>query len=404
MAKEEQCKLCKGYSPASDLCTIKWQQPEYDGADCEQFRDQQSKVPANGSSKEKSDEEAQQSDNPVRIVRRGASHASGGIYVQGKVSEKKASSTEKDVEVSERVIEIPRWLPGVLGVCLFFLLIGGVGYGIYYYLEDSKRQEREDLVWKARIELETIRDDKTYEYLQLSQMEYEDDALRLIYLSKPPLGNNDREVTDSVMLNEFVSTVAIHPNRWQTVCDCLKEAKVNLVLVYSNVLERPSVTITYNRLAKIISDEEALQEGLELFTVLKGLEVMNYARQHFSNDRYISADRVSMDDKYFKLSLSYDDSNARLGEVFLDTTQVPSHFTDPVGDMGSILDGMLSVCTRINRGVAFVYTGRRSHKVDRWQWSADKVREAAKHYNRNLLIQGRKTNQVHTVITKDKKK
>ena len=45
MAKKEQCNLCKGYNPQSDLCTIKWEQPSFDGVDCDKFQSQDKAKP-----------------------------------------------------------------------------------------------------------------------------------------------------------------------------------------------------------------------------------------------------------------------------------------------------------------------------------------------------------------------
>ena len=137
-----------------------------------------------------------------------------------------------------------------------------------------------------------------------------------------------------------------------------------------------------------------------MFTVLKGCEILRYAKMHFQGDVFFNVDSMSLNDKSLLLCLSYDDSKARLGDSYLRMDRVNPHFTDPVGEMGSILDGMLSICTRTNRGFGFVYTAQKSHKVDRCEWTIDEMREIAEANRAKFFVGNRKTNQVKTVIVR----
>ena len=178
---------------------------------------------------------------------------------------------------------------------------------------------------------------------------------------------------------------------------------VNIISTFnifdSDVLKKPSICIRYSDLSNIILSDEAQKEGIALFTLLKGKEVLGYALKHFSSDRFFRVEGIEMDNENFYLNLSYDDNVAKLGKTFLDTTEVNMHFRDPVGDMGSILDGMLSICTRTNKGFGFTFKGQKSHKIDRVEWSVEKMRKIAEK-NISIPYESRKTNQVKTIITR----
>ena len=134
---------------------------------------------------------------------------------------------------------------------------------------------------------------------------------------------------------------------------------------------------------------------------LKALETLDYAKRHFKRDIAFTADSVKIEDKYVALYLSYDDKYSI--EHFLDTTHVNAHFTDDVGEMGSILDNMLEICVRTERGFAFVYTGTRKHKVDRLQWDYSRIGEYVDaKVIRGLRNDERQFNSVHTVIIGDR--
>lgn len=67
--------------------------------------------------------------------------------------------------------------------------------------------------------------------------------------------------------------------------------------------------------------------------------------------------------------------------------------------MGSILDGMLSICTHTNRGFGFTFKGQKSHQIDCVECSVEKMRKIAEK-NINIPYESRKTNQVKTIITR----
>ena len=402
MAKNEQCIICKGFNSNSGLCTIKWEQPIFDGVNCDKFQSTKNSEPETNDEKKDFVEDSSSSGIPSRsIIKRGKSIANRMVYVKGSspVHQKKRNVEEE--EHPEFVIQIPENVARVFYRLLLSILFVGIGYGIYYYIKDVEKQKREDLVWKARVELDIIKNDKTKEYLRLADVEYEDSVLRLSYIirfhkSFSPI----KHTSDSLIRLAFTSEVALFPDRWKTICKYLNEAQVKLAVTCLNDFSNPSFTLSSKKLASLLENKKLLFKGLKYFEGMKADEVLEYARIHFRNDRFLKVDGVVSGQQTLELHLSYDDSKARLGKSFLDTTKVSAHFTDPVGDMGSVLDGMLAISTRTDKGIAFVYKARKSQKVDSCVWDAEKTKELAKKYNGGLLLEGRKTNRVRTIITK----
>ena len=67
-------------------------------------------------------------------------------------------------------------------ILLALLLVIGTGY--YFVSRQYEKQEREDMVWMARLVLEEIKADKSFEYLRLDSITYYDRNLMLTYRAK----------------------------------------------------------------------------------------------------------------------------------------------------------------------------------------------------------------------------
>jgi len=404
MPIKDQCIGCKGFNPATGLCTIRWEQPTFDGVNCDKFQSTKNAESEKNDEKKDFVEDSSSSGAPSKsILKRGKSIANRMVYVKGSSSVHQKKRDVEEEEHSEFVMQIPANVARVFYRLLLLILVIGIGYGIYYFIKDAEKQKREDLVWKARAELDVIKNDKTMEYMRLADVEYEDSVLRLSFIIRFHKSFSPIEQTsDSLIRLAFMSEVALFPERWKTISKYLNEAQVKLAVTCLNDFSNPSFTLSSKKLVSLLENKKLLSKGLKFFESMKADEVMEYARIHFRNDRFLKADGVVSGQQFLELHLSYDDSKARLGNSFLDTARVSAHFTDPVGDMGSILDGMLAISTRTDKGIAFVYKARKSQKVDSCVWDAEKAKELAKKYNGGLLLEGRKTNRVRTVITKQK--
>ena len=284
---------------------------------------------------------------------------------------------------------------------LVVLILGMVGLFFKYLDEENKREERENLVWIARCELETLRNDKEVLYLRLHDMVYEEDLLKLRYDTSISSDEVAKKYKDSLMVKDFMSVIILNPDKWHKVAQYLSEADVDLSITYLSHVES-SFIISWEQLVHMLSDEKLFEEGIELFVQRKKKEVLEYARTHFQKDRYFKVDSLSLNQGFVSLHMSYDDSKASLGRSFLDTRNVSLHYTDRVGDMGSILNNILSICARTDRGFAFVYTAQKSRKVQSCKWDAKKAKEMYEDTADKLWMDKRGVNQVRTVIYKSK--
>ena len=294
---------------------------------------------------------------------------------------------------------LKRFLGGLLFVSL---ILGAVGLFFKHYIEEEKkREERENLIWMARCELETLRNDKEVLYLRLQDIAYENDLLKLRYKTSISSDVVAKQHADSLMAKDFMSSIILNPDKWDKVAQYLSQAGVDLSITYSSHVDI-SFIISGKELAHMLSDEQLFMEGIELFVQRKKKEALEYANSHFQKDRFIKVDSLSVNQSLVSLHMSFDDSKANLGRSFLITHKVPAHFTDKVGDMGSILNNMLSICARTDKGFAFVYTAKNSRKVQSCKWDAEKAREMYENTVDKLWLDKRETNQVRTVIYKSK--
>ena len=290
----------------------------------------------------------------------------------------------------------------ILGTSIGLIFIIGLGVLFYLHLEHEKqREERENLVWLARCELETLRNDKEVQYLRLHDINYEDNLLKLIYDTSISSNAIATLVKDSLMHKDFMSVIVLNTDIWNNVSKYLSEAGVDLSITYSSHIES-SFIISCEKLSQMLSDEQLFDEGIKLFIQRKKQEVLDYARSHFRNDSYFKVDSLSLCNDFVSLHMSYNDSKANLGPTFLNTDKVALHYTDKVGDMGSILNNMLSICARTNKGFAFIYTAQKSHKIQKCKYNAERAKKIYEDTAGKLWLDNRETNLVHTVIYRTK--
>ena len=297
-----------------------------------------------------------------------------------------------------------RWILIILSLAL---LAGG---GYYFLSKQFEKQEREDMVWMARVVLEEIKTDKSYEDLQLDSIKYKDRELEIIFQSKSmPLDividNMSIEDRNSILKMELASLITVSPHKWDSIFSVLVRAKTDLSFTtYYLWNNKYTLVIPYGEMKNFLTDEKILSAGKNFFVGRKKAEVFDYAKAHFKGDRYLRIDSLTMKKEYVSLNISYDDSKYRMGETYLDPNHINPHFTDAVGDMGSILDGMLTLCSITGYGLEFVYVGNKKHTMERCRISADKVKKLIKERRNLLWINGRKTNQVKTAIKRSKEK
>ena len=292
-------------------------------------------------------------------------------------------------------------------ILLIFIIIILPCLAFYcFIMYKQQREEIENLIWKARIELEPLCNDRTVEYLSMHDVSCESNQLRIKFLYVPLSSFDDKYKNEEgdykMMYAELLSVINLHPDKWVAASEYLSEANADVSFTFSSNIER-TINLSSQQFKEILSDKKLQEMGEDIFLIRKKLETFEYACFHFARDKYFNVDSLSIDEKFVTLHLSHDDSRAQLGPSFLDTTRVSLHFTDKVGHMGSILDNMLSICVRTNKGFAFSYYGTKSHKVQRCEWSAEKAKEMHEETADRKWLDNRKTNRVRTVITRTKK-
>ncbi len=297
-----------------------------------------------------------------------------------------------------------------MDVILLLIAVAIIAVPAYLFYDHWKAQKREDLMWMARGQLELMKGDHSVEFLRLGDISYSDGTLHLLFHSA--LSNIDFNTDEDSLaqvsnlpclaLNHIflLAYTRIYPESWDSVCKYLDEADVNLKINYQYLYKRIETEPITPEVLRDFLSEPYKTVGLDLYVKLKAQETLAYAKRHYKKDIAFSADSIKIEDKYVALHLSYDDKYSI--EHFLDTTFINNHFTDDVGEMGSILDNMLEICVRTERGVAFVYTGNKRHKVNRLEWEFSRIgKYVDAKVKRGLRNDERKFNSVHTIVVKD---
>ncbi|WP_455663856.1 hypothetical protein [Phocaeicola sp.] len=385
MAKKEQCQLCEEYKPELELCTIKWVQLSFDGNECEQFDNivslEQVKQLEVENEKEANESSLPKADKHIK--KRSVTPDKSTIHIEETASSVSPQSKENPKKFHYKPLS--KTSKSVLLFITLIIIIIGTWQTYTFIKESLEKKEREKNVWLAICELEDLRVDKTVRYLRLNDIKYEDKKLKLGYHANYSTREISRIVKDSLMYDDFLSVIAIAPQKWNIISHYLAAAEVDLYITYFNT-SIPSYLLSWKQLSTLMSDKQKLRKGKRLFVNRKKEEVLNYALKHFGKDRYFKVDSLSLDNKYVSLHMYYDKSIASLGETFLDTIHVNPPYTDKVGDMGSLLDGMLAICSRINRGFAFVYFDRKERKVQRCEWNVEKAKAIAKQATDKVVL------------------
>ena len=176
---------------------------------------------------------------------------------------------------------------------------------------------------------------------------------------------------------------------------------MDIRFIYSR--DVPSILVTPQLLSEL-ADEQAMDGFVETFALLKTDEILDYAKEHFKGDPYLKPDSTTLTNDFVNLYISFDDGEYKMGESYLDTTYVALHYTDQVGEMGSILDNILAICTRTDRGFAFVYKGKKKNTNHRLEWNRERARWAAEYCAKRIWQKDMKTNQVRTAVWRERSK
>lgn len=267
---------------------------------------------------------------------------------------------------------------------------------IQYYKYIKHKDYREDLIFRTRVELEYLKKDKTMSFLELVDTKWEEECLILDYNSRLSPEVLKKLTAPSLLLEDFYSAMIVDVNRWSSILQNLNNANYGLCITYSSPNIEATCCLKSDTLCSLLEDSVRLEYGRELFALRKSKEIMEYARIHFNRDRYLTPLNVDLNKDFVTLLLSFDDSKFDIDISLRDTSHVASHYTDVVGEMGSLQDGLLSICVLAKRGFAIEYKGKYNRKKYRCEWPYEKAQILFK--NRRINFDKSQTNQVHTVV------
>ena len=408
MARIEECNQCESFK--SGLCTRLWKEPSFNDTPCEMQA-----TPSITQDNQENTVEGTDEEQPVRRIHKRGSSAAG--HTTKRIVAKRENhpspseedeETEHAIYVGEKSFRLLTYVKDVLVVCVILALVLGIWYGGHYYFKQKEIAFKEDLAVEAKNKLRPMLDENIFQYLKLVQLTYEDNSLCFKYadrknaiasaleqINKQYHGEELNRVSHDIKLQFFLSALAMKPHEWDAACQLLDSAGVDVKVRFIGVDE--PCELRHEQLSQYNSQSDIFQKSKNIFIINKKIEVLEYAITHFLRDRVFGIDSVSISPNYVTLHLNYDDTY-NLGESYLDTAYINSHFTDPVGEMGSIVDNMLSICSLTNCGIAFEYVGRKKHQVTRWEWDSSRTQAFLAKYSGIIPYRKRKTNQVHTTI------
>lgn len=408
MARKEDCSKCNHYK--AEICTKIWKEPTFNDISCEYLN----------STEKQSDNHRSVPDETLellakRIRKRGSSvkgndakKVVGDIAYHTNESKSKVT-TGRPFYIGDKTYRALTLFWYFVCACVVIAIGCGGWYGWKYY----KQAKKEDLALEICAALQPLRDNQMISYLCLQDMGLDGNDFFCKLTTKTDYASNplferlvtQRDKTDDESTHMrhtlFLSMMTLFPNNWDYTCHLLDSAAMDLKIIYSQVGD--TCLIPHSRLKTMMSNSQEFHDGEDLFIDYKKTDIMNYARRHFRNDRYFNIDSVSLNSNFVVLHFNYDD-NGRLGKPYLDSSYINPHFTDPVSDMGSISDLMLTICSLKNCGMAVEYVGRKTHQVHRWEWDASRTQAFLKDYPGYIPYSERKKNQIVTAIQVNRNK
>lgn len=396
MAKKNQCLKCCRFNESNDLCTKLWTQPTYDGTECNSYSAESHQSPANQNPQVKN------TPNVVGVRRRKDAIS---LTAPDKHSVHKSETTKRQ-EDSEKIInlDVPRLIyrnyKYLKGFFVLIFMIGLFYVGNYVYKNYHER-ENEEAILLVQSYLSEIQSNKLAEFSKIRSHYYANDTLYISFEFSKNHEIGKKSIVDYRLEDDFMAIVAITPTAWKEIFKILSDSKINLSLAMPT--DEKSLKLSCDSLLTWVNDTKRIQKGNYCFVFYKMQEVLDYARIHFANDGVFDVIGYSANKDSVILNLSFYDKNLNLSESFYNKKGVPLHFLDKVGNMGSILDGMLLICSRQGSGLGFSYEGKTNHKKYSCYWSADEVPELVKKYGRIINNDKQETNQVKTTIVTQSK-
>lgn len=279
-------------------------------------------------------------------------------------------------------------------IFLGIVLLLAVGYCGYRYVQ--LRNARFDAMCVVEHELGVMeRDEVTADFVHIGYHTYEDGLLTVYVRLNVPEECPIKFNLDSIS-REFLCLTAIYPEGWDAIIKQLVIADISMQLCYNGYEVKHSVRMSPDEMNHLFDNSSDVAEAKEIFAQRKLMEVKDYALRHFKYDAYLRLKDVHLEPDYVALTLEYDDSKYQLSPSLCDTSRIANHFIDKVDTMGSIVDNMLQICLRTDRGIAIEYEGKQKGTFHRCNYNVSKTHQMVEELQHYQIYDDRRENVVST--------
>lgn len=389
MAKQSQCEICKDYQANMNLCKRKWSEVCFDDTDCDfkagnseslnsdTFKSTPSYVP-----------------NYSRITKRGS------VRIEMENDENNSEEARdkhnpKAMNTSSSGSMRKRSYSSYYQIALFFIvLLFTCSLGFVYYLK-LEEESLEKVLEKEHVIhlLDEIEQDKTLNSLKMIRHRYEGDTLVIDYFAIPNIASN---IQHDSLKYEFQNMVLLYHDKWKEILNSVGDKQSVVIATFNRCYEKKgiylgksstvkqiysfnelpdSTTTTIAEINKIIDNSVLHEKAMEVFANRKIYDIEEYVRKHYGKNSLLRLHSVTLDKDFVRVALSFDDSMAKIAKSLLDSTRIDPNFKDKVGERGSILKEIFSVCSRTHRGFTIEYIGLKNGTHHTLSWNYDRTME-----------------------------
>lgn len=381
MAKLTQCENCKEYQAGLNLCTRKWKDVCFDDTDCEFLL-------GNPGDSAGSDVESEERsvNNISKITKRGS------VRYDDNFNERVTGTDTSKIQYSNSKIKSSSSLYSTVAFIVIFMISCCVG--VAYFLKNVENEkEKEQAKAHQSYVLDEILQDKTLNSIKMISHYFDGDTLVVNYFAVPQIANCIRK---NSLKTEFQNMVLLYHDKWKEVLNTVHDEQsviiatfnrydykntvppiststLKTVLNYEEVMD--TITITMDEVGTFIDNKALRKNAMEVFAKRKIYDIEEYVKMHYRNTAILKMHSVTLDKDFVRVALSFDDSRSRIGTTLLDSTRIDLNFIDKVGERGSILKEIFSICSRTHRGFTIEYVGSQKGTHHVLSWSYDRAME-----------------------------
>lgn len=382
MAKLNQCENCKDYQANLKLCTREWKDVCFDDTDCK------FKLDSNDDSVSPVVETGGREVSTLSRVSKRGSVRSEIAYGDSPYEEtRETHSPKKKVSSSSNIIRSRSFYITVL-FCIILLVSGGVGVA-YYKNNEAKELSKAQIICL----LDEIQQDKTLNSIRMIGHHYESDSLVINYFAITPIAI---KIKKDSLRNEFQNMVLLYHDKWKEVLNNVCDKQSVIVATFNrydfknrsypnhgtegksiNDFEEltDTLTITIAEVKAFLDNQAMREKAIAVFANRKIYDIEEYVKIHYGKTSILKMHSVTLDKDFVRVALSFDDSKSRIGSSLLDSTSIDPNFIDKVGERGSILKEIFSICSRTHRGFTIEYIGSKKGTHHVLSWNYDRAME-----------------------------